>query len=60
MKLLTSKQLFTYLVEETIEEFLKQMFKHAINTKQDKILLGTIVTKDKKVYELYFSVKEVV
>ena len=60
MKLLTSKQLFTYLVEETIEEFLKQMFIHAINTKQDKILLGTIVTKDKKVYELYFSVKEVV
>ena len=60
MKLLTSKQLFTYLVEETIEEFLKQMFKHAINTKQDKILLGTIITKDKKVYELYFSVKEVV
>jgi len=60
LKLLTSKQLFTYLVEETIEEFLKQMFKHAINTKQDKILLGTIITKDKKVYELYFSVKEVV
>ena len=54
---LTSREVFAYFTQRLLEYLFTEIFKYVIATKQRKIFLGIITTKDEKVYKLYFSVE---